>query len=71
MSDRPQVNRKLVANLRKLAKDLPIEVLGHVEAAALCCRSGTVALVKVEDRVTNPAPSAKKAAKPAAKSRKK
>lgn len=41
-------NKKLVADLKKMVKDLPIEVLGHVDAAALCCRSGTVALVKVD-----------------------
>lgn len=58
MSDKTAVNKKLVANLKKLAKDLPVEVLGHVEAPALCCRSGTVALVKVEDR-SNPAPVVK------------
>jgi hypothetical protein len=66
MSDKPAVNRKLVANLKKLVKDLPVEVLGHVEATALCCGSGTVALVKVEDRI-NPAPSVKSTSKKARK----
>jgi len=66
MSDNAAVNRKLVANLKKLAKDLPVEVLGHVEARALCCRSGTVALVKIEDR-SNPAPVVKPAGKTAKK----
>lgn len=57
-------NQQVIANLRKLVKNLPVEVLGHVEAPALCCRSGTVALVKV-DLASNPAPvpAAKKAAK--------
>jgi hypothetical protein len=54
-------NKKLVADLRKMVKDLPIEVLGHVDAAALCCRSGTVALVKVDKG--DPAPLAKKGGK--------
>ena len=52
-------NRKLVAELKKLVKDLPIEVLGHVDATALCCSSGTVALVKV-DKAGYPAPVAGK-----------
>jgi hypothetical protein len=51
----PKDNKKLIADLRKLVKDLPIEVLGHVDAAALCCGSGTVALVKV-DKASDPAP---------------
>ena len=54
-------NKKIVADLRKMVKDLPIEVLGHVDAAALCCRSGTVALVKVDKG--DPAPYAKKGGK--------
>ena len=53
-------NKRIVADLKKLVKDLPIEVLGHVDAAALCCRSGTVALVKVDTAVVNPAPLAAK-----------
>jgi hypothetical protein len=56
-----QTNKKLIADLRKLVKDLPIEVLGHVDASALCCRSGTVALVKVDKG--DPAPLAAKKAK--------
>ncbi len=61
MSDKAQENRKIVTHLKKLVRDLPIEVLGHVEAPALCCRSGTVALVKV-DKATLPA-AQKKAGK--------
>lgn len=59
----PKDNKKLIADLRKIVKDLPIEVLGHVDAPALCCRSGTVALVKVGDDVINPPVSGKKARK--------
>jgi hypothetical protein len=52
-------NKKaLVAELKKMVKDLPIEVLGHIEAPALCCGNGTVAVVKVDKG--DPAPLAKK-----------
>jgi hypothetical protein len=50
-------NEPLVQHLRTLVKDLPIEVLGHIEAPALCCGSGTVAIVKI-DRASNPDPTA-------------
>lgn len=62
----PKNNKRIVADLKRLVKDLPIEVLGHVDAAALCCSSGTVALVKV-DTVSNPAPIVKRPAKSAPK----
>ena len=48
MSDKPQENKKVISHLKKLVKDIPVEVLGHIDAPALCCRSGTVALVKVD-----------------------
>jgi len=48
MAERTADNKRVIANLKKLAKGLPLEVLGHVEAPALCCGSGTVALVKVD-----------------------
>lgn len=54
MSDNPAKNEELVKHLKSLVKDLPVEVLGHIEAPALCCGSGTVALVKV-DKVSDPA----------------
>ncbi|HEV2836296.1 MAG TPA: hypothetical protein VGW58_13305 [Pyrinomonadaceae bacterium] len=54
-------NKKLIADLKKMVKDYPIEVLGLVDAAALCCRAGTVALVKVDKG--DPAPFAKKGTK--------
>jgi hypothetical protein len=66
MSDNAAVNQKLVAHLKKLVKDLPVEVLGHVEARTLCCGSGTVALVRIEDR-GDPAPVTKTAGKTAKK----
>ena len=48
MSDKPGKNQELVNHLKTLVKDMPVEVLGHIEAHALCCGNGTVALVKVE-----------------------
>lgn len=59
MSKSAEQNKRVIAQLKKLVKELPIEVLGHVDAPALCCRSGTVALVKV-DQASNPAPVVKK-----------
>ena len=56
-------NARLVKELKSLVRGLPINVLGHLEAPALCCRAGTVAIVKIDKG--DPAP------KPAAKSRRK
>ena len=56
-------NARLVKELKTLVKDLPINVLGHLEAPALCCRAGTVAIVKIDKG--DPAP------KTAAKARRK
>jgi hypothetical protein len=52
MSDTPGKNQELVNHLKKLVKDIPVEVLGHIEAHALCCGDGTVALVKIEAKKT-------------------
>ena len=41
-------NARLVKELKTLVKGLPINVLGHLEAPALCCRAGTVAIVKID-----------------------
>jgi len=41
-------NERLVKELKVLLKDLPLDVLGHLEAPALCCGSGTVAIVKID-----------------------
>jgi hypothetical protein len=49
-SDREQA-AEAVKYLKHLLKDVPVEVLGHLEAPGLCCGNsagGTVALVKVE-----------------------
>jgi len=47
-AQRAKVSKAAIKELQKLVAGLPVEVLGHVEAPALCCRSGTVALVKVD-----------------------
>jgi len=57
-AQRTQINNEVLDHLRSLVKNLPIEVLGHIEAPALCCSGGTVALVKVDRG--DPAPFAKK-----------
>lgn len=56
----PRVNRKLVTEMKKLLKPLPIEVIGHIESEAYCCRNGTVALVKIDQSKVLPAPLRKK-----------
>jgi hypothetical protein len=53
-AERAQINESVVNHLKALVKNLPIEVLGHIEAPALCCSGGTVALVKVDQG--DPAP---------------
>jgi hypothetical protein len=50
-------NARLVKELKTLVKGLPVNVLGHVEAPALCCRAGTVAIVKIDKG--DPAPKAR------------
>jgi len=59
MSNDPHKNEELVKHLKNLVKNIPVEVLGHIEAPALCCGNGTVALVKVDRG--DPAPDASKA----------
>jgi len=41
-------NERLVKELKGLVKGLPVNVLGHLDAPALCCRAGTVAIVKID-----------------------
>lgn len=54
--EQAEVNRSLVEEVRKLLKPHAIEVLGHIESKTLCCRNGTVAIVKIdrETLVTKP-----------------
>jgi hypothetical protein len=55
----PKITRSLMAEMQKLLKPLPIEVIGHINSDAYCCRNGTVALVKI-DQASLPAPLKKK-----------
>lgn len=48
MAKSPKVNRAIVKEVRKLLKPLPVDVIGHIEGEALCCRNGTVAMVKID-----------------------
>lgn len=53
--ERAEINEKAVNNLRQALRDKPLEVIGHIDSLALCCRNGTVAIVKVDlDEVVNP-----------------
>lgn len=54
----PAVEAALVKELERLVRPLNLDVLGHVRGSALCCRNGTVALVKI-DTVSNPPPKVK------------
>jgi siroheme synthase (precorrin-2 oxidase/ferrochelatase) len=56
----PKLTRTLMAEMKKLLKPLPIEVIGHIESEAYCCRNGTVALVKIDQSRVMPAPLKKK-----------
>lgn len=47
-AQRAKVSAAALKRLKEMTKDLPIEVLGHIEMPSSCCRSGTVALVKVD-----------------------
>lgn len=53
-----KIGKRAVSELRKLLQNTPHEVLGHIESSAVCCRVGTVAIVKV-DLVSYPAPKTK------------
>jgi hypothetical protein len=60
MATAKSVNEKLVRKLRRMLKDVPVEVLGHIDAQAVCCGNGTVALVRIEEGL--PAARKKRAA---------
>jgi len=55
-AERARISEDAISHLKTLVKGLPVEVLGHIEVPALCCGSGTVALVKVDRG--DPAPKA-------------
>ena len=46
--ERAEISEKAIYKLRAVLKDKPLEVIGHLDSAAYCCRNGTVALVKVD-----------------------
>ena len=46
--ERDEVNHRLVEKLKELVKDIPVDVIGHIDSAAVCCRNGTVALVEID-----------------------
>ncbi len=53
--ERAEIGERVVHEARKLLKQQPVEVLGHLDVPAMCCRAGTVAIVKVDlDEVVNP-----------------
>lgn len=47
-AQRSIVNDRLMKELKQLVKELPIDVLGHIDIPAWCCRNGTVAIVKID-----------------------
>jgi len=50
--ERADVDHRLVEKLKELVKDIPVDVIGHIDSTASCCGSGTVALVEIdEDRL--------------------
>jgi hypothetical protein len=47
--ERFAIDRKLVAEVRQLLQNQKeLEVIGHIDSAAVCCRNGTVAIVKID-----------------------
>jgi hypothetical protein len=53
--ERAEVCEKVVLKARDLLKKVPLDVIGHQDSLAYCCRNGTVALVKLDlDRVVQP-----------------
>jgi hypothetical protein len=67
MAESSSTNKKLVRRLTQLLKDVPVEVLGHIESSFACCNNGTVAIVKFDEDVASktvdPKPSTRKKAK--------
>ena len=46
--ERAEIGEKVVFRVRELLKDVPIDVIGHMDSTALCCGAGTVAIVHVD-----------------------
>lgn len=57
--ERARVNDRLVKKLQGLLKDIPVDVIGHIDSTATCCRNGTVALVEIDEARINPSPRKK------------
>jgi hypothetical protein len=47
-AERAGVHNTALAKLKELLKDIPVEVIGHIDSTASCCRNGTVALVEID-----------------------
>ena len=45
--ERAEIGEKAIFRLREKLGGEGLEVLGHLESLATCCRNGTVALVKI------------------------
>ncbi len=45
---RAEIGEKVILKLREIIKEQPLEVLGHMDVAGLCCGNGTVAIVRVD-----------------------
>lgn len=46
--ERAEIGERVIFKVRELLKGVPLEVIGHLEGAAVCCGNGTVAVVKVD-----------------------
>jgi hypothetical protein len=55
--ERAEIGERVIFRVRELLKNLPLEVMGHLESRAYCCGNGTVALVKMDlDQLPKPTP---------------
>ena len=62
MASDKRVNQRLVRRIQGMLKDVPVEVIGHIESTFACCGNGTVALVKIDEG--KPAPKSQRTTKP-------
>ena len=46
--ERAEIGEKVIHRLRQKLGDERMEVLGHLDTMAICCRNGTVAVVRVD-----------------------
>jgi hypothetical protein len=53
--ERAEIGERVIFKIRELLKNVPIDVIGHLDLTAVCCRNGTVAIVKVDlDELATP-----------------